>query len=153
MEGRLRLPHHLFDDYNRCVVSLGVFSRHYLQIMPDGVYLAFLDTLEGKWKAPGDTPAILDEKLGDIGDRLSTASKLRMDDTGRIKIPLEILKEGGIMPGAWVVGQARGLERQFYPEGSMTKPGYWALWDKAGWLEQNPQGALSLDLVGDSATA
>lgn len=141
LEGRLRLPDFLFDEYRTCIVSLGVTSRHFIQIMPSGVYMGFWEALEG-WSP--ETPLLFNQEVADISDRLATSAKLKMDEVGRIKIPMNILNESEISPGSAVIGKASFLPTPEMIEGK-PKPSYWRLYDKLRWLQENPSGQYTLD--------
>jgi DNA-binding transcriptional regulator/RsmH inhibitor MraZ len=142
LDGKLRLPDFMFDEYKECVISLGARGRHYLQLMPDGVYLMFLDGM-ASWDR--GTPQLFDEELADIADRLMTAAKLTMDDTGRIQIPLEIINESDLRLGAAVIGQGSWVPDRLNED---HRPSYWKLLDKLEWLKNHPQGQYSLDSLG-----
>lgn len=100
LKGRLRLPDFLLDDYEECVISLGFGA--YLHLMNHVVYVEF-NKQAGKGRE--GLPAMLDEELADIVDRLvGSALYLKQDKVGRITIPMPLLLAAGIAPGGWVIG-------------------------------------------------
>lgn len=113
LQGRLRLPDFLLDDYQECVISLGMFSNTYLQLTPDGIYMIVLNKLS---KAD-----ILDLDSFRMQMALRQGHRLRQDKVGRIKLPLDLLEKVGIKPGNWVEGKA------VHTYLDASKPSYWTL--------------------------
>lgn len=134
LQGRLRLPGFLFDSYHTCYISLGLHSSTYLQLTPDGIYLLMSEEL-GK-------SDFTDISSFRFQRNLHTGERLRMDEVGRIQLPIRLLNKAGIKLGGSVVGEAG-------PVTNLT-PGqvsYWTLCSLDEWLKHNPSGMYSLDTL------
>lgn len=140
LEGRLRLPDFLFDDYQACYISLGLFSKHIIQLTPDGVYLLVSQAI-ANFKDPTGVPQILSQKHAALSSSWNVGKRLTMDAVGRIKLPEHILRLAQIPPGSTVIGEAGPI----LVETGTQRPSYWTLEDKQRWLTNNPAGQYTLD--------
>jgi DNA-binding transcriptional regulator/RsmH inhibitor MraZ len=132
-EGRLRLPIYLMDEYARVVIGLG--HGYHLNMYNHQVWVEMDEALQGKWKAPHDIPVVLDQELADLNDRLRSGRiELKLDTTGRIKIPLPLLELVGIKPGGQIIGHAHGLRPAAVDDTAL----YYRIYDKDEWLKLNP---------------
>jgi DNA-binding transcriptional regulator/RsmH inhibitor MraZ len=132
-EGRLRLPNFIFDNYQTCYISLGLFSDTYLQITPEGVYLLIDEEITGDFK---------DKQAFRMQRNFRTGEHLAMDGVGRITIPQKLLDRAKIPYPGTVIGQA-GPRNKGFKFG--LEAAYWTLEEKSRWLEANSGGQYTLD--------
>lgn len=133
LEGRVRLPDYLFDDYQTCFISLGLFSNTYLQLTPDGVYVIMSDQL-------GEAP-VTDIKSFRMQRNLHTSDRLKMDEFNRIMLPKRLLDRVGINFGDTVIGQA--INTSLVP----GKPSYWTLQSEEQFCIDNPAKRYIVDVL------
>lgn len=138
LDGKLRLPGYLWNEYDDCYLSLGLFSDTYLQLTPDGVYLLIDEAITGKFT---------DRQAFRLQRNFHTGTKLKMDSVGRVQIPLSLLKRAGMKPGAAVIGEAGPSSGDYRPNQKPNHPAYWTLEDKLVWLGRNPSGQYTLDYL------